>query len=120
VRRFAVLDADGSLNTTLLHPATVVLIQNFRNNAAGKVAVAVGHYFEDQASPPERNTLEQAARNSRLVLLGTVTERTYGFAGDEPGQLLRVTPDEIIKGSRVKSPHTLPSCRLALHLWRTP
>jgi hypothetical protein len=93
-----VLNADGSPNTTLLHPATVILIENFRKNAAGKDSVAVGHYFEDQVSPPERTTLEQATRNSRLVLLGTVTERAYGFAGDEPGQLLRVTPDEIMKG----------------------
>jgi hypothetical protein len=93
-----VVNADGSLNTALLHPATTKIIQQFRRISSGSGCVPVGHYFEDTANPPERNTPEEAARNSRLVLLGTVTEREYGFAGDEPGQLLRVTPDEIIKG----------------------
>jgi hypothetical protein len=93
-----VLNADGSLNTDLLHPSAIRQIKAFRANATGNGCLPVGHYFQDAIAPPERNTPEQATRNSRLVLLGTVTEKTFGFAGDEPGQLLRVTPDEIIKG----------------------
>lgn len=93
------LNADGSVNTTLLHPAAVRLIQILRATPpAENGCVHVGHTFEDLVSPPDRNTPEQATRNSRLVLLGTVTERAYGFAGDEPGQLLRVRPDEALKG----------------------
>jgi hypothetical protein len=93
-----VLNADGSPNTDLLHPSAVRQIKAFRANATGNSCLPVGHYFQDAIAPPERNTPEQAARNSRLVLFGTVTEKAFGLAGDQPGQLLRVTPDEIIKG----------------------
>ena len=100
-----VLNADGSLNTDLLGPSAVIILKALRANAPpGQGCLAVGHTFYDMIGRPERNTPEQAARNSRFVLLGTVTERTYGVGGDEPGQLLRITPDEIIKGQPLNVP----------------
>lgn len=93
-----VLNADGSLNTSLLNPSAVLILQDLRANAPELGCLAVGHAFVGSGSSPERNTPEQAARNSRLVLLGTVSEKAYGIGGDLPGQLLRIVPDEIIKG----------------------
>jgi hypothetical protein len=93
-----VLNADGSLNTSLLNPSAVLILRDFRANAPEQGCLAVGHTFVGSGSAPERNTPEQAARNSRLVLLGSVTEKAYGIGGDLPGQLLRIVPDEVIKG----------------------
>jgi hypothetical protein len=93
-----VLNADGSLNTSLLNPSAILILRDFRANAPEHGCLAVGHAFGGSTGAPERNTPEQAARNSRLVLLGTVTEKAYGIGGDLPGQLLRIVPDEVIKG----------------------
>jgi hypothetical protein len=100
-----VLNADGSLNTDLLAPSAVMTLKALRANAPAQGCLAVGHVFYDRVGVPERSTPEQAVRNSRFVLLGTVTEKTYGVGGDQPGQLLRVTPDEIIKGQ----PRSVPA-----------
>jgi hypothetical protein len=99
-----VLNADGSLNTDLLAPSAVMTLKALRANAPAQGCLAVGHVFYDRVGVPERSTPEQAVRNSRFVLLGTVTEKTYGLDGDQPGQLLRVTPDEIIKGQPLNVP----------------
>lgn len=93
-----VLNDDGSPNTDLLEPSAVITVKTLRANAPARGCQTVGHYFFDRVGRPERNTPQQAARNSRFVLLGTVTEKTYGIGGNQPGQLLRVTPDEIFKG----------------------
>ena len=93
-----VLKADGSPNTALLHPGAVSLIQDLRKSTLVNGCIPVGHYFDSSGFASDRDTPQQGAQSSRLVILGTVTEKEYGIAGTQPGQLLRVTPDEIIKG----------------------
>jgi hypothetical protein len=100
-----VLNADGSLNTSLLNQSAILILRDFRANAPEHGCLAVGHAFVGSGSAPERKSPEQATRNSRLVLLGTVTEKAYGIGGDLPGQLLRIVPDEIIKGQ----PRNIPA-----------
>src|SRR5262249_4937235 len=44
-------------------------------------------------------SLEQAAKNARLVMLGTVTAQAGGFSGAEAGTLRQVEPSEVMNNS---------------------
>ena len=94
-----VLNADGTTNTSLINPEGVREIQAIRGLPREGGCAQVTAYLQDIANLPSRATLEQAAQSSRLVILGKVTEKAYGFLVYEPGQLLRVVPEEVIKGS---------------------
>ena len=93
-----VFNPDGSVNTTLLPVEGERTVTALLQKAPAHGCVPVGTYFEDLANLPERNSIEQATKNSRLVVLGKVTENAYGISGYIPGQLLRVVPEEVIKG----------------------
>ena len=93
-----VLNADGTINTSLINFEGVREIQAIRALPREGACARVGAYFEDLAIPP-RGTLEQAAQSSRLIILGKVTEKAYGFLVYTPGQLLRVVPEEVLKGA---------------------
>jgi hypothetical protein len=93
-----ILNEDGTINTTLIHPQGVREIQGLRSIPQEGGCTQVGTYFQDQANPPTRSTPEQAAQSARLVILGKVTEKAYGLKVDIPGQLLHVVPEEVLKG----------------------
>jgi hypothetical protein len=93
-----ILSADGTINTALVHPQVAREIKAILALPPKNGCIPVGPYFHDTINPPPRATLEQATHSSLLVLLGKVTEKAYGFLGETPGQLLRVVPEEVIKG----------------------
>jgi hypothetical protein len=93
-----ILNEDGTVNTSLIHPEGVREIQDIRALPRKGECAQVGAYLQDIANLPPRSTLEQATQASRLVILGKVTEKAYGFEVYTPGQLLRVVPEEILKG----------------------
>ncbi len=92
------LNGDGSVNTGLVPPDAVPDVKAILARASTGGCVQIGAFFEDLVNPPERNSIEQAVRSSRLVILGKVTERSFGMSGPIPGQLLRVVPEEVFKG----------------------
>jgi hypothetical protein len=98
IDRSFVLNANGTINTSLIHPQGVREIQAIRALPRASGCTPVGPYLQDIVNLPPRETLEQTTRSSQLVILGKVTEKAYGFKVDEPGQLLRVVPEEILKG----------------------
>jgi hypothetical protein len=94
-----VLNQDGSINTTLipkdegdwtLKPLLTAPLVHGCSPAGG--------ILEDIANAPDRRSVEEATTNSRLVILGRVTEKAFGVEVDRPGQLLRVVPEKILKG----------------------
>jgi hypothetical protein len=93
-----VFNRDGTVNTALVHPQGVKEIQALENIPRVNGCTPVGIDFQDIVGLPPRGTAEQAAQTSQLVILGKVTEKSYGLFVDEPGQLLRVVPEEVIKG----------------------
>jgi hypothetical protein len=52
----------------------------------------VGPTFFDYPEPPRRGTLEEAVTDSKVALLGRVTNKAYGFYAGEPGQLFQLEP----------------------------
>jgi hypothetical protein len=92
------LNPDRSVNTDLVHPSVVAEIKALRRTPAEAGCVRVGAEPEDSIGVPPRGSIEEGTRNSRLVVLGKVTERAYGFKSYIPGQLLRVVPEETLKG----------------------
>ncbi len=93
-----VFNQDGSVNTTLVHPQGAREIQAIKAIPPANGCTPVGIYFQDILGLLPRTSPEQAVQASRLVILGKVTEKSYGLHVDTPGQLLRVVPEEVIKG----------------------
>jgi hypothetical protein len=93
-----VFNSDGSINTDLVHPEGVKEIQALRGRSLINGCTPEGPFFEDIVNLPPRATPEEATKTAQLVLLGKVTETAYGLFVLEPGQLLRIVPQEIIKG----------------------
>src|SRR5260370_3047699 len=52
----------------------------------------VGPTFFDYPEPPPRGTLEEAVTDSKVTLLGRVTNKAYGFYAGDPGQLFQIEP----------------------------
>ncbi|HLX10958.1 MAG TPA: hypothetical protein VKY89_24140 [Thermoanaerobaculia bacterium] len=98
VDRSLVLNADGTVNTALIHPQGIREIQALRRLPREGGCTLVGPTLQDIINLPPRDNLEEATQSSQLVILGKVTEKAYGVMVDEPGQLLRVEPEEILKG----------------------
>jgi hypothetical protein len=94
-----VLNKDGSINTSLIPKEEAEwnlkpLLALPQKNGC----VPAGGVLEDIVNAPLRDSVEHAAKNSRLVILGKVTEKTFGVEVYLPGQLLRVVPEETLKG----------------------
>ncbi len=98
IEKSMLLNPDRSVNTNLVPPPGVAAIKTLRRTPAEGGCVRVGAAFEDTMGIPPRETIEEGTRNSRLIVLGRVTEKAYGFQVDVPGQLLRVVPEETLKG----------------------
>jgi hypothetical protein len=98
IEKSMILNPDRSVNTDLVSPSGAAEIDALRRTPAKDGCVRIGAEPEDAMGVPSRGTIEEGTRNSRLLVLGKVTERAYGFKGYIPGQLLRVVPEEILKG----------------------
>jgi hypothetical protein len=61
--------------------------------------VSLGPTQISRVNPPARASVPEAVKTANLVLLGRVIGRSYGFFGGVPGQLLKLLPEEIVKGS---------------------
>jgi hypothetical protein len=100
-----IFNPDGSVNATLIMPEGQHVISALLAKPREHGCVPAGPVMEDLVNAPDRDTIEDATKNSRLVVLGTVTEKAFGLSGDIFGQLLRVEPQEIFKGL----PRTVPA-----------
>jgi len=94
----AAVHSDGEINTALYPSpqARQELMGIVGQPPTDGCVRAEEFYWEGLA--PERSTLEEGGKNSELVFKATVTGRQYGFRDMEPGQLLRVVPQEVFKG----------------------
>ena len=101
-----VLNRDGSINTSLIPKDQAewdlkpLLAMPLKNGC-----VPAGAVLQDIVNAPDRRSVEEATKNSRLVILGKVTEKAFGVEVYLPGQLLRVVPEEILKGQ----PRSVPA-----------
>jgi hypothetical protein len=95
----AVLAANGTIDETLFSPEAIDSIRSLLATAPQGDCIRVENYYESYVNPPVRSSIGAAARSSHLILLGTVVEKTFGFSGFTPGQLLHIRPDQAIKGT---------------------
>jgi hypothetical protein len=94
-----VLNRDGSINTALIPKDEATFsLKPLLSSPLEHGCVPTGAILQDIANAPDRRSVEEATRNSRLVILGRVTEKAYGVEVYIPGQLLRVVPEKILKG----------------------
>jgi hypothetical protein len=93
-----VFNQDGGINTALIHPEGVKEIQSLRTRPSVNGCKPDGPFLKDIINLPPRTSPEAAAKNAQLVILGTVSEKSYGLLVTEPGQLLRVVPEDTLKG----------------------
>jgi hypothetical protein len=98
IEKSMILNPDRSVNTDLVSPPVAAEIKALRATPAEGGCVRVGSESEDAIGIPPRDSIEAGTRNSRLVVLGKVTEIAYGFKAHIPGQLLRVVPEETLRG----------------------
>jgi hypothetical protein len=99
IEKSMLLNADQSVNTDLASPAVAAAIKALQGSPIEGGCVRVRAYPDDSIGVPPRGTIEEGTRNSSLIIRGKVTEKAYGFRIDIPGQLLRVVPQETLKGT---------------------
>ena len=95
----AVLAEDGTIDETLFSPDAIDSIRSLLATAPQGDCIRVENYYESYVNPPARASIDAAVRSSHLILLGTVVEKTFGFSGFTPGQLLHVRPEQALKGT---------------------
>jgi hypothetical protein len=89
---------DGQLDTALLTPEGQHVLQVVQTRPIEQGCVQAGANGEDLIDVPDRSSVEEATRTARLVILGKVTDKSYGLSIDVFGQMLRVEPQETLKG----------------------
>jgi hypothetical protein len=67
-------------------------IVRYQNEQSAPGCRDVGTTYFDYPDPPRRGTLDDAITDSRVALLGRVTDKAYGFSSGQPGQLLQIEP----------------------------
>jgi hypothetical protein len=75
-------------NAQLLGPH-VEALSELMSAGTNSDCIPVGKVHVDHAAPPPRDSFETAARNAALPLLVRVTDRSFGFFGGTPGQLIQ-------------------------------
>jgi hypothetical protein len=95
----AALATEGTVDTSLFSPEAVDSIRSLLATSPQGGCIRAENYYESYVNPPPRATLDQAVQSSHLILLGTVVDKTFGFSGFTPGQLLHVRPDQTLKGT---------------------
>lgn len=93
-----VFTKDGGINREYFWRGGIEEVEALLKAPLEHGCVQAGAIYDDIVGLPPRDSLEQASKNSQLVLLGKVTEIAVGFGYQTPGQLLRVSPQEVIKG----------------------
>ncbi len=94
-----VLNHDGSVDTALVPKDEADwFLAPLLSSTPEHGCVHTGGILQDNVNAPDRGSLEEAAKSSRLVILGRVTEKAFGLEAYIPGQLLRVVPLETLKG----------------------
>ncbi len=93
-----VLNRDGIINPLIEKPEGQAFLRSLLASPLENGCVPQDMVIVDLVNPPNRGSIEEATRNSRLVILGKVTERAFGVYVYLPGQLLRVAPEQILKG----------------------
>ena len=94
-----VLTKDGQVDQSLFNPGSLAAVEGIlaapeRNGCAHLEATFVDSADQEQ----RRDSLESAAGSAKLILLGRVISRAYGFSDGIPGQLLRVQSERVITG----------------------
>lgn len=91
---------DGELNTDLFAPDVARIINRYyERHDPVRGCITLDEFYEEWAGSADRSTIEKAAQTAELVLVAEVVGRDYGFQHMIPGQLLRVRPERVLKGT---------------------
>lgn len=94
----AVLTPSGQLNETLFHPGPAAWVKEILATEPVNGCVQAPLMSTNRTNAQPRASLDDSIKHTEFTLLGRVTGRSYGFYAGEPGQLLRIAPELILKG----------------------
>jgi hypothetical protein len=92
------IDPSGVIHEKLYSAPERSTIESYLTEPDADGCFRVAEYFESPVDPPDRSSLDRAAKHSDLVLIGRVTAAAYGFHSFVPGQLLRIEPSQVLHG----------------------
>jgi hypothetical protein len=100
VRADAAVNGAGEVDARLFSPVDAQTIKLYMQLPAQGGCVHLGAVLRDYPNQAPHGNLQQAAKNARLVMLGTVRAEAGGFSGAEGGTLLQVEPSEFLKSTK--------------------
>ncbi len=99
-----VLNADGSISSLIPKNEGEWSLKPLLTAPRQNGCVPAGGVIQEIVGVPDHRSVEEATKNSRLVVLGKVTEKSFGVNVYLPGQLLRVVPEKTLKGQPRDAP----------------
>lgn len=95
----AAITSAGVIDENLFSESGVEVLENILAST-GEDCFELGPVHSSFLGAPDLSSLEGATESAQLIVRGRVTAASPGFGGtDRAGQLLRVTPTEILEGS---------------------
>lgn len=94
------LTASGQLNELLFHRASAGGVRELLATPATNGCIQAPKMSTNRIHAPPRGTVEDSVRNNEFTLLAKVTGRSFGFYAGDAGQLLRLSPEMILKGDK--------------------
>lgn len=90
----------GELDPTLLSDGDLIMLQRLLQQPVGEDGcVAIEWHTPVDGAQPKATTAVRVLRQSGNVLVGRVVDEISGFSGVQPGTLLRITVEDVLKGS---------------------
>ena len=98
VRADRVLDAEGKVDSAMFHPPNVDSLERlFKAHPKGKSCMALDEVFVQEGAD-RIVSFEETVREADWVFVGEITGKAGGFMQHQPGTLLRIEPQEVLRG----------------------
>lgn len=98
------LTSAGELDSALFHPAAARQIKEWLSSRKIDGCVSVREIYSQQIGASSRKSINDVLATADVVLLGRVVARSFGFYGGDPGQLLKVAPEQEFRGVGLNEP----------------
>lgn len=80
-------------------PAVAEMIQGILNQAPEDGCIRYGEVWIDRVNVPLRESVDDAVGSADYIVEGVVTGRQFGFRAGEPGQLIRLSQLNAVRGT---------------------
>lgn len=100
-----VLTSSGAVDPKLFAPSAVSVIQTLLalpevGGCIQATEVTSDYLFIVGVTPPKAQSLAESIKTSELIMVGAVTNKSYGFSDQIAGELVQIKPEVLIKDSQ--------------------